>query len=167
MALLCIGGICIPYTIIWPILLLFLRPLINIFWGTNNAEKANGAVKKERQVDSNTPSTGLYDLSSEGQFDSAISTANICFIKFTAKWCKPCKAIEPVWVDLSSQNPGLDFISVDVDEFDELAAKYLAVPIPLFVAFHKGEELKRLNGGKDHDALRVFVADSIAQIKQS
>jgi hypothetical protein len=43
-----------------------------------------------------------------------------------------------------------------VDTFDVLAAKYLALKIPLFLAIRSGKEIGRLSG-KDEKALVDFI----------
>jgi thiol-disulfide isomerase/thioredoxin len=38
--------------------------------------------------------------------------------------CIPCKNIEPLFLSLGQENPSMNFVSVDVDKFDEIAAAH-------------------------------------------
>ena len=62
----------------------------------------------------------------KGEFDKVLSEAagkgQTVIVDFTATWCGPCKAIAPLFEQLSQQNPHVVFIKVDVDENDETAA---------------------------------------------
>ncbi|EGD79385.1 thioredoxin h isoform 1 [Salpingoeca rosetta] len=53
-------------------------------------------------------------------------------VKFTAVWCKPCKAIQPHYQQLAAKLPGI-FLQVDVDEVDELADRYRVNALPTFL----------------------------------
>ena len=59
-------------------------------------------------------------------FDNIISKR--CVVDFYADWCGPCKMLEPVIEEVSSEHSDIDFISVNVDDFrdlaKDLAAKY-------------------------------------------
>jgi thiol-disulfide isomerase/thioredoxin len=37
-------------------------------------------------------------------------------VDFTATWCGPCRAMSPIFVELSKKYPTLIFLKVDVDE---------------------------------------------------
>ena len=39
-------------------------------------------------------------------------------VDFTAKWCKPCKAIAPFFEELSNKYCSATFVTVDVDELE-------------------------------------------------
>lgn len=79
---------------------------------------------------------------------------------FTATWCKPCKDIYPVVDDLCKTTdaffvkvalqdiwlPELIGGQVDVDELDEVAAKFKIAAMPTFVALKNGKEVFILAG---------------------
>lgn len=78
------------------------------------------------------------------------------FTRFTASWCKPCKAVEPKWEAIASNYPDKRFITIDVDEFDTIAAECGAIKIPYFVAFNNGEKVAAFSG-HDEENLEKFV----------
>lgn len=164
MSVLCLCGVCIPYSVFWPILLLFLRPILpyfQAFFGIGkekcDQDKAeSGAVsccagKKEK--------SGTFTLGDDDDWSSIANGGNLTFVRFTASWCGPCKIIEPTFLKLGAQNPDVAFVSIDVDKFDEIAATYSAFSIPLFVAIRSGKVLGRLSG-KDEGALQKFVKET-------
>lgn len=69
--------------------------------------------------------------------------------RFSAVWCGPCRAYGPIFEKVS-KNPefkDITFESVDVDDNEELAAKYKVTRIPTTVFVNDaGEEVNRLLG---------------------
>jgi thiol-disulfide isomerase/thioredoxin len=57
---------------------------------------------------------------------------------------------------LGKKHDETNFVTIDVDEFDSLAAKYRAISIPLFIGFKEGREIGRMSG-KDENALKTFI----------
>ena len=45
-------------------------------------------------------------------------------IDFSAKWCGPCKNIHPIYTSLSSKYTDAVFLTVDVDDAEQIAADY-------------------------------------------
>jgi len=66
---------------------------------------------------------------------------------FTAKWCKPCQKIKPLWHKLEEEcKDEIDFITVDVDERRDIALKMDISGMPTFVFAHEGMEIHRFSG---------------------
>lgn len=77
-------------------------------------------------------------------------------IKFAASWCSPCRSYKPTFEKVSKMDEFADiqFEELDVDENEELAAKYgvRGVPATIFVN-NKGEMVDRLAGLQTEQAL--------------
>ena len=137
MALLCCFGVCVPYSVIWPFILLFLKQIWEYFVPKkSNAKKPDTSnsseIKTVKTADSGNAQVSVY-LDKNMDWESIISCKRKTIVRFTASWCKPCKELEPLFNSLSEKFcKEANFISVDVDEFDELSAKYSALSIPLF-----------------------------------
>lgn len=54
----------------------------------------------------------------------ASAEGKLVVIDFSATWCGPCRAIAPLYKELSEQYGNTVFLKVDVDENPETAAKY-------------------------------------------
>ena len=159
MAVLCVCGVCVPYSILWPVLLLFLKPIIDSFRSFFGLGKQKCEEKAVDCCSGGSQRLGTYNLGSTDAWSDIKNGSKLTFVRFTATWCLPCKKIEPVFICLGAENPLLSFVSIDVDEFDEIAAAYSAVKIPLFLAIQGGTVLGRMSG-QDEKTLRQFVQDT-------
>jgi len=57
------------------------------------------------------------------------------FIKFTAKWCGPCRQIAPKFDALAKAHADKAyFVSVDIDHLQDVATTFKVRQIPCFVA---------------------------------
>lgn len=173
MASLCICGFCIPYSVLWPMILFVLKQVWDFFRGKDaksKKEAANVSTAEGNQTN-DTPSMMkesafhgyLGDLNDMEQYqklkDNCRHSNAIFILKFTAKWCKPCQALTPLFEKIvNEQREQVYAVSVDVDDFDELGAKYHAVLLPMMVALQNGKEIGRFRG-KEESELRSFVAN--------
>ena len=73
--------------------------------------------------------------------------AKLTVIDFYADWCGPCKMIKPYFKELEKRfGDTITFITVDVDEDDEMVDKYNIKAMPTFVFLKDGKEVDRLEG---------------------
>lgn len=77
---------------------------------------------------------------------------------FTATWCPPCKAIAPVYEELSKKYPDVAFGKVDVDENSDAALDFEVNAVPTFVLFD-GEVMKERFSGADATVLEKHVQE--------
>lgn len=90
-----------------------------------------------------------------------LQTNKCAIIKFSAAWCGPCRVIAPYIDELTRTNPDICFISVDVDESDDIPEIFNVQSMPTFVAMVNGQQLTRVEGamkGKIDDMLAALVA---------
>lgn len=173
----CIFGVCIPYSVLWPFVLLFIQQCwgyIAAALGFKKAEEVCGPSKLDTKTPeeqekllaeyhheaNNSPQMVVY-LTKDLNFNSIISDSKCTFVRFTAAWCKPCKAVEPLLNELRKQHDQqANFLNVDVDDHDEIAACFGIMQIPQLLCFKDGIEVKRL-AGRDDAAITAFVTDAI------
>lgn len=217
MSMICICGVCIPYTALWPLLLLFFQQIYRYFYPVHDEKGKTGKIEKMETkgtpvVDSccsnkssaknaenidekakdesvNSPKSAESSLEIESEnaklgseketatlplnynksmdWERTIAQDTTTIFRFTAKWCKPCKGLDPFYdtMSLEKNNPEVVFYNVDVDECDEIAALNGALTIPLFVSYRSGEQIGKLSGS-DTKKITKFVADSIRCSKQ-
>lgn len=60
-------------------------------------------------------------------------------VDFYADWCGPCRALGPILENVSKQEGSIDIVKLNVDENQDLAAKYNVMTIPTMMIFEKGE----------------------------
>lgn len=72
-------------------------------------------------------------------------------IDFSAKWCGPCRMLEP---NLEAIANKYNILKIDIDEFQELSAKFGIMSIPTLVVFENGIETKRELGYKSEEELK-------------
>jgi len=81
-------------------------------------------------------------------FDQEVLASEIpVLVDFWATWCGPCRAIAPILNDLNNSADGkYKIVKVDVDDNQELSAKYQVNAIPTLLLFKNGEISQRLVG---------------------
>ena len=67
-------------------------------------------------------------------------------IKFYTTWCNPCKAIKPVYEELSQKYKNIVFEDYDAEETQQLAESYNVKGVPLFIFLKGGEVVDRVEG---------------------
>lgn len=78
-------------------------------------------------------------------------------IKFYATWCQPCSQFSPVFEEVQEEYPGVEFISVDVDQKPELAKVFGVTTIPYVVALKDGETVGEVRGIISKPSLRKVL----------
>lgn len=82
-------------------------------------------------------------------------------LDFTASWCGPCRAMEPVVQRLQAE--GCPVRKVDIDQQPQLAAQFGVTSVPCFVMLCDGREVDRAVGAVGYDRLaRMFSAARVA-----
>ncbi|XP_050402977.1 thioredoxin [Patella vulgata] len=94
----------------------------------------------------------LQLVDSVESFDALLKDAGdkmIC-VDFSASWCGPCKVIGPKFETIAKEMEG-KFIAlkVDVDDVEELAARYKINAMPTFIIIKGGEKVDELIGASE------------------
>lgn len=78
----------------------------------------------------------------------------IKLLDFWAEWCGPCKFMEPIMEELEKELAGrLHIEKINVDENQEMAAKYGVMSIPTYVILKDDKEVERLIGATSKENL--------------
>ncbi|TDM07666.1 thioredoxin family protein [Macrococcus lamae] len=83
----------------------------------------------------------MIKLNNEQDFQELIKEPSI--VMYTAGWCPDCHFIAPALPEIEAAHPDYQFVSVDRDEFMDLAVQYDVMGIPSFIAFNEGKETGR------------------------
>ena len=80
-------------------------------------------------------------------------------VDFYATWCEPCRKMDAILNDISSD--GLMVAKIDIDQSQDLAVRYGVQSIPHFILFRKGEILGRMSGAMSKVKLKSFLTDHL------
>jgi len=106
----------------------------------------------------------LPELSSE-QFTAALAEDALCVIEFYARWCTPCRMMEPVLCELAQEYAGkVGFFRADTDKLAEAAEKYGVDTLPCVLFFKNGEVAERSSGAKTKQSLKNRI-DRVLQVQ--
>ena len=87
---------------------------------------------------------------------AASATDKLSLIDFSATWCGPCKMLTPVLEKVSDDlNDKVSFYHLDVDESPDASSKFGIRGVPTMIVFHNGEEIDRMVGFRDRNALQT------------
>ena len=92
-------------------------------------------------------------------FDKEVLEADIpVLVDFYADWCVPCKMMAPVIEQLAEEYDGkLKVGKCNIDEEEEIRARYGIMSIPTMKIFVKGEEAASLVGQMNKEELEAEI----------
>ncbi|MEZ3118017.1 thioredoxin family protein [Halobaculum sp. MBLA0147] len=79
---------------------------------------------------------------------------------FYADWCGPCQQLEPIVASVAADSPAT-VAKVDVDEHQQLAAKYGVRGVPTMVFFVDGEPVERVVGLRSESDLLELIDEYV------
>ncbi|ACD30898.1 thioredoxin [Francisella tularensis] len=83
----------------------------------------------------------------EANFDKLIDNTNkAVLVDFYADWCGPCKTLTPILDQLSKYYTKAVIVKVNVDENQNLAARFAIRSIPTLIVFKNRKQLETLMG---------------------
>jgi thioredoxin 1 len=87
----------------------------------------------------------------------------VTLIDFTAKWCGPCRAMEPALASIAKEYAGrVRVVPVDVDEQPALAQQFDVRSMPTFVLVRDGKEVGRAVGSRPRAHLAGMIDRALA-----
>ncbi len=99
----------------------------------------------------------VIELESEQQFETLLKENKKVLVDIGATWCGPCRMLKPVLEDVSETLTDVCFISVDVDKFQHIGAKYGVRSVPTLVLVENNETKKITVGYQTETGLTDFI----------
>lgn len=110
---------------------------------------AKAKMKKIPLVDDNEKIIILNDKNFEHQTKN-----KVVLVDFWANWCAPCRMMAPVLNEVAGELTGNKHIGkINIEEFQNLAAKFKVRSIPTLILFKNGVEVTRFVGVKNKEFL--------------
>ncbi|XP_073330679.1 thioredoxin b [Pagrus major] len=100
----------------------------------------------------------VHVVTDQDDFNKQLALAGdkLVVVDFTATWCGPCKAIAPFYHTLSDEEENVIFLSVDVDDVEEVSSSCGISCMPTF-HFYKNKVKVDEFSGSNRDTLKNKV----------
>jgi thioredoxin 1 len=99
----------------------------------------------------------------DDSFDADVLKADsLVLVDYWAEWCGPCKMIAPLLDEVAKDYDGkVRVVKVNVDENQEITAKYGIRGIPTLKLFKNGEEVATKVGALSKSQLTAFLDNNL------
>ena len=121
--------------------------------GANSAgRKKNGEAMADSQMIEKLDDSNFTDYINDG----------VILVDFFAEWCGPCRMLGPILKQVAEEMSGKAQIAqVDIDKAPGVTSKEEIASVPTLVLYKDGEEVNRIVGLKDADALKRMISAAL------
>lgn len=92
------------------------------------------------------------------EFNEILENNNVVIAKFSATWCSPCKAMEPILESVAEKLEGkVKVVDIDVDDSPELSTQYRVKNIPTIIYFKDGNAQDKTIGAMSESSLEEHI----------
>ena len=117
---------------------------------------------KHQQEQHAIQETPVMELNSSN-FGEALLKNKLLLVDFWAEWCGPCKSMRPIFSRMAKKYDHVRFARVNVDNSQDIAAKFNVQSIPTFIMFKNGENVQQMVGAVGepgiHMICKKFLSD--------
>ena len=100
----------------------------------------------------------VINIGSVDAFDKLISESDKpVLVDFWAEWCGPCKILSPRVDEAAGEMDDVAVAKVNVDEQEEIAARYKIMQIPTLILFKNGDVASKSVGALTKDQVKEFA----------
>ena len=96
----------------------------------------------------------MAKVATNTNFDELLQDSKLVIVDFWAVWCGPCRMISPILDELEEEMAQeITVVKVNVDDADEIAARYRIMNIPTLLFIKNGQVVDKTVGAMPKPAL--------------
>ncbi len=106
----------------------------------------------------------VTEITSETFSAEVLETSQPVLVDFSAPWCSPCRAINPMIDELAREYAGVAKVAkVNIDDAPHLVSTYNITSIPALLLFRDGNVVRQFLGIQPKQKLKAAIDDLAIQ----
>jgi len=104
----------------------------------------------------------MLNISDDSFENDVLQSDKPVLVDFWAEWCGPCKALTPILESVAgTHSEKVTFAKMNVDDNQDIPAKYGIRGIPTLLLFKNGELIATRVGGASKAQLEAFIDTNV------
>lgn len=96
------------------------------------------------------------------EFNDVITANSVVCCKFSAEWCGPCKAMEPIIKEVADEYKGKAIVlDIDVEDSEDVSTQFRIRNVPTTIFFKDGKVVDKIVGGTTKNVIFEKISSLI------
>ena len=100
----------------------------------------------------------VMTITKENFQKEVIESEKTVLLDFWAGWCGPCRMVSPIIDEIAGEDQTIKVGKINVDEQQELAAKFGVMSIPTLVVIKNGKITNKAMGARPKEQIKSLLA---------